>query len=290
MNARKDRLYKDVDFLTLIKPARNFENLDSLQKVCDYLKNELVSIGATPEEQGWLAEGNEYKNITASYNATQKRRLIVGAHYDVAGNQPGADDNASAVAGLLETARLIFTNKPELDYRIDFVAYCLEEPPFFGSDLMGSYMHAKSLHENKADIIGMICYEMIGYFSDKPNSQPFPSPEMARRYPHVANFIIVVGIEKYATFNNKVHRLMKENSAIDVQVINFPLSDANAGLAGLSDQRSYWKFNYPALMINDTAFVRNPNYHQKSDTIDTLDFDKMTEVVNSAYRAIINIA
>jgi hypothetical protein len=124
---------------------------------------------------------------------------------------------------------------------------------------------------------------MIGYFSDEPNSQPFPTPELARIYPHTANFIIVVGIEKYARFNKKVHQLMSDGSAIDVQLINFPSKD---GLAGLSDQRSYWKFGYNALMINDTAFIRNPNYHRKTDTIDTLDFAKMTEVINSAYRAV----
>jgi Zn-dependent M28 family amino/carboxypeptidase len=246
-------------------------------------------MGAIPGEQTWDAEGTEYKNILTSYNTDKKRRLVVGAHYDVAGNQPGADDNASAVAGLLETARMIFANKPELDYRIDFVSYCLEEPPYFGTDNMGSYVHAKSLHDKNVDVIGMICYEMIGYFSDKPNSQPFPSPELAKKYPHTANFIMVVGIEKYASFNNKVHKLMSTDSGVDVQVINFPSSDPNAALAGLSDQRSYWRFNYPAFMINDTAFVRNPNYHRKSDTIDTLDFDKITEVVNSAYRAITNL-
>jgi Zn-dependent M28 family amino/carboxypeptidase len=287
MKAQKDRLYKDVEFLTSIKPARNFQNLQSLQKVCEYLKNEFSIVGAVPEEQSWLAEGALYKNIIATYNPGKKRRLIVGAHYDVAGDQPGADDNASAVAGLLETARMVFTNKPELNYRIDFVSYCLEEPPFFGTHFMGSYVHAKSLYDNKVDVIGMICYEMIGYFSEEPNSQPFPSPELAEQYPHVANFIMVVGIEKYASFNNKAHQLMLNGSGIDVQVANFPATDPNAALAGLSDQRSYWKFNYPAFMINDTAFVRNPNYHQKSDTINTLDFDKITEVVNSAYRAVI---
>ena len=287
MKAQKDRLYKDVEFLTSIKPARNFQNLQSLQKVCEYLKNEFSIVGAVPEEQSWLAEGALYKNIIATYNPGKKRRLIVGAHYDVAGDQPGADDNASAVAGLLETARMVFTNKPELNYRIDFVSYCLEEPPFFGTHFMGSYVHAKSLYDSKVDVIGMICYEMIGYFSEEPNSQPFPSPELAEQYPHVANFIMVVGIEKYASFNNKAHQLMLNGSGIDVQVANFPATDPNAALAGLSDQRSYWKFNYPAFMINDTAFVRNPNYHQKSDTINTLDFDKITEVVNSAYRAVI---
>jgi Zn-dependent M28 family amino/carboxypeptidase len=289
MKAQRDRLYKDVEFLTSINPARNFQNLNSLKKVCDYLKDEFVLMGAEPEEQAWIAQGSEYKNVIGCYNPTKKKRLVVGAHYDVAANQPGADDNASAVAGLLETARMVFAMKPELDYRIDFVAYCLEEPPFFGSDSMGSYIHAKSLHDNKVDVIGMICYEMIGYFSDEPNSQPFPSPEMAKLYPHVANFIIVVGIEKYATFNNRVHKLMSSNSGIDVQIISLHPSHPSAGLAGLSDQRSYWKFNYPALMINDTAFVRNPHYHQKSDTIDTLDFDKMAEVVNSAYKAVTGI-
>jgi hypothetical protein len=289
MKAQKDRLYKDIDFLTSIAPARNYQNLLSLEKICDYLKAEFSAVDATPEEQTWLAEGNLYKNIIATYNPEKRRRLIVGAHYDVAGDQPGADDNASAVAGLLETARMVFTAKPDLEYRIDFVSYCLEEPPFFGSQYMGSYVHAKSLYDSKADVMGMICYEMIGYFSDKPNSQPFPSPELAKRYPHVANFIMVVGIEKYAAFNNKVHKLMATGSGIDVQVVNFASSDSNAALAGLSDQRSYWSFDYPAFMINDTAFVRNPNYHQKSDTIDTLDFDKLTEVINSTYKAVIGL-
>ncbi len=131
----------------------------------------------------------------------------------------------------------------------------------------------------------MICYEMIGYFSDEPGSQKFPSPHLATLYPHTGNFIIVVGIEKYAAFNEKVHHLMRQNAAIDVQVISFP-PGFGSEYAGLSDQRSYWAFGYPALMINDTSFMRNPHYHQVTDTIETLDFDKMKEVVDCAYRAI----
>lgn len=258
----------------------------SLEKVVQYLEKEFKSAGAKPAIQCWNARGNIYKNVIASYNQEQSQRLVVGAHYDVCGDQPGADDNASAVAGLLETARLVFKHQPRIDYRIDFVAYCLEEPPFFGTESMGSYVHAQSLKKEHADVIGMICYEMIGYFSDAPNSQPFPAPELAKLYPHTANFIIVVGIEKYAAFNKKVHRLMAENPEIDVQVISFPSGD---GLAGLSDQRSYWEFGYQALMINDTAFIRNPNYHRVTDTLETLDFKKMTAVINSAYKAIIGM-
>ncbi len=286
MKAKTERIYRDVEFLTSITPSRNYRNLASLEKAFVYIKDEFEKTGATPETQTWLAGGKEYRNVLISYNAAKTQRLVLGAHYDVCGEQPGADDNASAVAGLLEIARLIFEDQPELNYRIDFVGYCLEEPPFFGTDSMGSYIHAKSLYDNNVDVIGMICLEMIGYFSDEPDSQPFPSPELAALYPHTANFIIVVGIDKYAAFNRRVHQLMSAGSAIDVQVINFPAGD---GLAGLSDQRNYWKFGYKALMINDTSFVRNPHYHLASDSIETLDFKKMTEVINSACNAVTKI-
>ncbi len=284
--ADRARVYNDVEFLTSLSPARNYENLTSLEKAYQYIKKEFEKAGVKTETQSWRAQGNEYKNVIASYNPQKKRRLIVGAHYDVCGDQPGADDNASAVAGLLESARLVFEHQPDLDYRIDFVAFCLEEPPFFATDLMGSYVHAKSLHDQGAEVIGMICFEMIGYFSDEPGSQKFPSPELAKIYPHVADFIIVVGIEEYTDYNTKIHQLMAEGSGIDVQVISFPEGN---GLAGLSDHRSYWKFGYPALMINDTSFIRNPNYHTKGDTIETLDFDRMAEVITSSYRAIIHL-
>ncbi|HYO21913.1 MAG TPA: M28 family peptidase [Flavisolibacter sp.] len=268
MPASTDRLYRDVEFLTTISPARNYLHSNSLEKVCTYIKEEFEKMGATSEEQKWLADGREYKNILASYRPEKTKRLVVGAHYDVCGNQPGADDNASAVAGLLETARIVFEQQPWLDYRIDFVAYCLEEPPFFATQSMGSYVHAKWLYDSGADVIGMICYEMIGYFSEEENSQSFPSPLLATLYPSVGNFIIVVGIEKYKAFNERFHRAMQKDAKIDVQVISFPPGPGSE-YAGLSDQRNYWAFDYPALMINDTSFLRNPNYHLQSDTIDT---------------------
>ncbi|MBK7691395.1 MAG: M28 family peptidase [Bacteroidetes bacterium] len=286
MNARKNRLYEDVKFLTELRPYRNYLNLTSLEKVSSYIKQVFIDSGFIVSEQKWYAEGNEYTNVIASYNQGKDQRLIVGAHYDVCGDQPGADDNASAIAGLLETARLISYNKPDVDYQIDLVAYCLEEPPFFGTEAMGSFIHAKSLYDSKINVIGMICFEMIGFFSDAPNSQMFPSPELAEIYPSTANFIVVVGIERFNSFNKKVKDLMSLNSSIDVQFINFPSPD---GLAGLSDQRNYWQFGYQALMINDTSFIRNPNYHLPSDTIETLDFGKMTEVINSTYIAITGI-
>jgi hypothetical protein len=281
-----NRLYKDVEFLTSIRPYRNYQNLEALDAASKYISDQFTSCSYAIEEQKWIAEGREYKNIIASWQKEKSKRLIIGAHYDVAGNQPGADDNASAVAGLLETARLISENHPELNYGIDFVAYCLEEAPFFTTKEMGSYIHAKSLFDGRVDVVGMICYEMIGYFSDEPGSQTFPVPELAAIFPDTGNYIVVVGIEKCKEFNETIHSLMSDKSGINVEKIDFP--DGN-GLAGRSDQRNYWELGYKAVMISDTSFLRNPNYHKMTDTIETLDFDKMKEVVNSSYNAIIKL-
>jgi Zn-dependent M28 family amino/carboxypeptidase len=287
MEASRKNLFRHVEFLTELSPARNYRNTATLKKVVDYLVNECRTYGSTPEKQAWKAKGREYENIIVQYDPNKGKRLVVGAHYDVAGDQPGADDNASAVAGLLELIRLTFEQKPDLGFGIDFVAYCLEEPPFFGGDQMGSYIHAKSLNQKRVDVMGMICLEMIGFFSDEPDSQRYPSPELAKIYPSTANFIVVVGIDTHAAFTDQFYKAMAKDSRIDVQVIIFPKGDMLSGMAGLSDQRNYWRFGYPALMVNDTSFVRNPNYHEQSDTIDTLDFEKMTEVVNSVYRGIV---
>ncbi|MBL7831267.1 MAG: M28 family peptidase [Saprospiraceae bacterium] len=289
MKAQKARLYEDVRFLTEIRPFRNHLNTESLERVCVYISEHFSNAGLLVSTQKWIAGGKEYTNVLGVYNPGKPRRLIVGAHYDVCGNQAGADDNASAVAGLLETARLLGKHKPQMDYTVELVAYCLEEPPYFGTELMGSYIHAKSLFDAGVDVLGMICYEMIGFFSDQPNSQPFPFPEFSQIYPSTANFIMTIGIDKFDEFNKKICSLMSEGSTIDVYNLSFSMSNIHLGLADLSDHRNYWRFGYKALMINDTSFIRNPNYHAHTDTIDTLDFDKMTEVVNGAYHAIVNM-
>lgn len=282
MYADKKKLYRHVQFLTTLRPFRNYQNLESLEKVCRHLMAEFSDYGLEPAEQKFNVHGSEFKNIVASYNRGKKRRLIVGAHYDVCGDQPGADDNASAVAGLLESARMVAEAKPDIDYRIDFVAYCLEEPPFFATPEMGSYKHAQSIRKYKDDIMGVIVFEMIGYFHE--GEQPYPNVRLKTLFPAKANFIVVVGKSEYRKFNQKVHDLMRANSKIDVQLADHPMIE---DLAGLSDQQSYWKFGIPALMINDTSFIRNPNYHKLTDDINTLSFDDMKDVVSSAYKAII---
>lgn len=286
MTPNPENLYQDVEFLTTLDPPRNYRHIQSLGRAAEYIRNVFAEHQLQTATQSWKAAGQTYENIIGSYRPELPERLIVGAHYDVWGDNPGADDNASAVAGLLETARLIGQNQPDTDYRIDFVAYCLEEPPFFGTEFMGSYVHANALFRQQASVLGMICFEMIGYFSEEPHSQGFPDPVLAQRYPTTGNFIIVVGIESQAAFSTQVYELMKTKSEVDIQIIHLP--DQHP-LAAMSDQLNYWHFGYPALMINDTSFLRNPHYHQPTDTIETLDFTSMKEVVSGAYHAIINI-
>jgi len=287
MRADPTRLYADVQFLTSLQPARHYRNLRSLNQAADYIKTEFEKLpNGQVAEQSFRADGRQYRNIIVSFGPPEAPRLVVGAHYDVCGDQPGADDNASAVAGLLETARLLQQAGSNQKYRVELVAYPNEEPPYFATEYMGSAVHAKSLHDASIPVRAMLCYEMIGYFRDEPHSQRFPNEQLAALYPNTGNFITVVGRTGQEAFTQQVQELMKTKANIDVQRINLP---AEAGLAGLSDHRNYWKYGYEALMLNDTSFLRNPNYHLPSDTIETLDFKRMAEVINGAYAVIMGL-
>ena len=276
-------LQDTVLYLTHVSPSRNYLNVQVLNEVAAYLYDKLESYGCRVSYQEFDIGGKTYRNVIGSIGPEEGERIVIGAHYDVAGDQPGADDNASAVAGLLESARILSLQEDQLKKRIDFVAYTLEEPPFFGTDQMGSAIHAKSLRDAGVEVSFMVCYEMIGYFSDEPGSQQFPDPELAAHYPDTGNFIIVVGIDEYSELVEDFYAKMKRHGKLPIERIS--LSSPH-GLAGMSDQRSYWSQGYPAIMINDTSFLRNPHYHLPSDTIDTLDFDKMAEVVNGVNGAV----
>ena len=286
MQANQDFLFQHVKFLTELRPFRNYRNHGTLERVYQYLREAFAGCGLEVSDQTFQTRAGAYKNIIGTYNPFGKRRLVVGAHFDVCEDQPGADDNASAVAGMLESARMVGEAAPALDYRIDFVGFNLEEPPFYQSGDMGSYRYAESISDRREDVIGCINFEMIGYFHG--GRQPYPGPlvEFAATYPATADFIAVVGVPKFGEFNRKVHGLMRAGAGIDVQLIDDPRVSS---LAEMSDQWSFWQFGIPALMVNDTSFIRNPNYHQPTDGIETLSFPHMREVVSCAYRAIVGM-
>ncbi|HEX8514963.1 MAG TPA: M28 family peptidase [Bacteroidia bacterium] len=282
----KTRIMAHLQFLAGSTEPRFDGNPKRLNECAEYIRGEFLKLTSDVEEQKYFAGSIEYKNVICSFGPREGERIIIGAHYDVCEHQPGADDNASGVAGLLEVARLLKNENSRLKYRVDLVAYTLEEPPNFRTERMGSAVHAKMLHSKGIKVKAMICLEMIGYFSNKPHSQEYPLGVMKLIYPTKANFIAVIGKTGQGRTTRRIKRQMKNHSSVRTISLNAP-----AAIPGIdfSDHLNYWKYGYVAVMITDTSFYRNANYHEKSDTIDTLDLDKMSEVIRGVFAAVMGL-
>lgn len=257
---------------------RTYKNIDQLNKTADYIKSIFSQYSDSIFVQEYSVHGYIYKNVICSFGTENKMRVIVGAHYDVCDNQEGADDNASGVVGLLELSRLLKGLK--LNQRIDLVAYSLEEPPYFKTEYMGSYIHAKSLVDNKTEVYGMISLEMIGYFKDEKNSQSYPVGLLSLFYGNKGNYITLVKKFGAGQFTRQFCRKYKSTKAIRTKKFTAPPS-----LPGIdfSDHLNYWKFGFSALMLTDTSFFRNKNYHESTDTMETLDIKRMAKVIDGVF-------
>lgn len=232
-----------------------------------------------------LKNKRSYMNLVASFGPEHAPRIVIGAHYDVCGEQQGADDNASGVAGLLELARLIRAGDTAgWKYRVDLVAYSLEEPPYFRTQAMGSAVHARYLADSGIDVRGMVSLEMIGYFRDGKGTQQYPLGFLKAFYGSRGNFITSVHKVRKGQFVRQFQRDLKRAHRIPVKKFGAP-----AWLPGIdfSDHRNYWLQGWPAMMVTDTSFFRNANYHQKTDTPETLDFGRMAAVVDAVYHALL---
>ena len=192
LSIQPKNLYNHVDTLVSLSPARSVMNPISLREASGYIKSTFEDYNISTEFQYFQYKQQQFRNVVAVINQGKGPIIVVGAHYDVHGEQPGADDNASGVAGLLEVGRLLKEREKSLQYEFQLVAYTNEEAPFFGTEFMGSYIHAKSLYDSNANVKFMISLEMIGYFTDEPNSQDYPSALLKPFYPSVGNFIAVV--------------------------------------------------------------------------------------------------
>jgi hypothetical protein len=276
-------LRRHVEALTDLGGFRSYQHPDVLDRAADYISSQWRAAGFEVEEQAYEVDGVTVRNLVTGYGPETSSVVVLGAHYDVCGDQDGADDNASAVASVLELARLLGEHRPTVARRIELVAFTLEEPPFFRTGDMGSAVHARSLRQRGVRVAAMLCLEMVGYFSDRPHSQRFPAPGLGLLYPHTGDFIAVVGNLGSRRLTHEVKARMAGVSAVPVHSINAP-----ALLPGVdfSDHLSYWREGIPAVMVTDTAFFRNPNYHLPSDTADTLDYDRMAEVVRGLYSAV----
>lgn len=282
-SALETRLKEHVTYLAVTCHPRDYTRADHQQAVVDYIARSLRESGGRVDLQTFMAEGRRYANVRSVIPGSREGRIVIGAHYDACGDTPGADDNASGIAGLLEVARMLQGIQPT--YTIELVAYANEEPPYFKTRHMGSAHHANLMAESKTEVRGMIALEMIGFYSDREKSQNYPSSTLSWIYPDKGNFIAVLG--NWGSVS--LARQLQQSLGAHMPTVRLNAPELT-GAFSLSDHINYWKHDMPAVMITDTAFYRNVNYHQSTDTPDTLDYKRMGCVVRGVTAAVRQLA
>lgn len=281
-NIEIQKLQDHVYALSETFAPRSVDHPENLKNAGFYVRDEFLKSTKNVELQKFNFKDEHYFNVIAKMgNLDSKDIILVGAHYDGFSDLPGADDNASGTAGLIELAHLLKNKK--LNKQIHFIAYTTEEPPFFASKFMGSYIHAQSIKNENIEL--MINLEMIGYYSDEKNSQKYPLKSMEYIYPTKGNFIAVV--EQFGKDNARhLKNTMNQVSELPVYSINAP-----SHLPGLrhSDHRNYWDENINAVMVTNTSMYRNFNYHTEEDTYDKLNYEKMASVVYGVYHHLLKL-
>jgi hypothetical protein len=260
-----------------------YDGYPKLEQAAQYIKREFEKIGLSVEEDLFQWEGRSYKNIVAEKKGTisPKRVFILGAHYDTVPDSPGADDNASAIAVLLEVARNIQIIPLECTVRL--VAFSLEEYNFIGST-----HYVESLKKGEEKILGMISLEMVGFTGPR---QDYPHYLNPKYYPNVGDFIAIIGNERSKGLLEKVCQSFKNKiPQLPLEFLIVPGNGEGMEEVRLSDHSIFWDQGFPALMVTDTSFLRNPNYHLPSDRMETLDFEFMQKVTVGIYYAIVELA
>jgi len=253
-----------------------------LEQVAQYIQGEFLRIGLEVKEDPFQWEGRTYRNISAEKKGTTSpdRVLILGAHYDTFPGSPGADDNSSAIAVLLEVARNI--QKISLGSTLKLIAFTLEECGY-----AGSIHYAEKAREGGEKIFGMISLEMVGFTGPRQDYPPYLDPKY---YPNVGDFIGIIGNERSEALWENVRRSFKTHiPQLPSEFLLVPGNGEGMEEVRLSDHSPFWDRGFPALMVTDTAFLRNPNYHLPSDTMETLDFEFMKKVAVGIYYSIVEL-
>ena len=283
------RLERHVRMLSEDFIPRDLRHPENLDRAAAYIRTEFERAGGAVSEQPYEVEGITYRNVMALFGPDTKERIVVGAHYDAFLEFPGADDNASGVAGIIELAYVLGRSNP-LPMKVELVAYTLEEQlgpgehGYLRTPYGGSAVHAASLQKQGIPVRIMFSLEMIGYFSDAENSQRSLLPVMKPFYPSRANWIAVVGKLGQGFAVRRVKKAMRSASPLPVYSINAP---QRIDAINWSDHYNYWKTGRTAVMITDTAFLRNANFHTAQDTADTLDYERLAMVLQGVYGAVL---
>lgn len=267
-------LRRDVIVLAQTIGERNVVEHAALRKAADHVEAGMRVVGPVAR-QTYKADGRDCDNVEVEIRGTSApgEIVIVGAHYDSVLNCPGANDNASGVAGLLALARSLAKTAPARTLR--FVGFVNEEPPHFRTDEMGSRVYARRCRERGETVTAMLSLETIGCFTDEPGSQQYPAP-LGMCYPSEGNFIAFVGNVASRPLVRRCIRTFRAKAAFPSEGAALP---AFLPGVGWSDHESFWENDYPAVMVTDTAPFRFPHYHLRGDTPDKIDFERCARVV-----------
>lgn len=280
------RLETHVRYLSMNVGERNIPHAGSLQAATNYIRSELARAGYSVIEQPYAVEGDTVSNLEAQLAGSDANEpaIVVGAHYDSVVGTIGADDNATGAAGVLELARELQETK--LRRTVRFVFFVNEEPPYFQTEQMGSLSYARQLRRAGVPISAMISLEMLGYYSDLPDSQKYPSG-LGMFYPDRGNFIGFVSNSASRGLLRRAVREFRESTKFPSEGLAAP--DTWPGV-GWSDQWSFWRVGYPAIMITDTAVFRYPYYHTAEDRVTEINFEKMARVVEGIKSVVVDLA
>jgi Zn-dependent M28 family amino/carboxypeptidase len=274
---------------TIAAREHNVARHDELEKVARYIEATLASIGYVVGRQEFLADGKPVRNIDATIDpvgTSDPEVIVVGAHYDSARGTPGANDNASGTAAVLELARLLRDLSSASRKRIRFVLFVNEEPPYFKTEAMGSLNYARALAERRERVVAMYSLETIGFYSSAPGSQLYPAP-FGLVFPDRGDFVAFVGLLGSRALVRDTVRSFRSHTA-------FPsIGGVAPGFVpgiGWSDHWAFTDQGFQAVMITDTAPFRYPHYHQPTDTADKVDTESLARVVKGIERVIRDLA
>jgi hypothetical protein len=268
-------LEEHLRFLSVTLGERSIYRPANLHAAADYVFQNFGAMGYAPRRQSYIYMRETVSNIIAG-DENPEGYYILGAHYDTVAGTPGADDNGSAVAVLLEVARLARTLTPPRPWA--FIGFTCEEPPAYFTPYMGSRVYAKGARKQRFKIRGMLCLEMVGYYSNVPGSQSLPVVLRFMGYPTTGNFIGLVSDGRSKPLLTRLEAAIQGGCRLPAVTLAVPLGGYLLPEVRLSDHANFWDEGYPAIMLTDTAFMRNPHYHGPGDVMENLDLEAMTEL------------
>ena len=280
------RLRAHVDHLASSIGERSFFHPEAVERTAVYVEDQLRALGDSVAGQPFIARGNDVRNVEAERRGRERPQeiVVVGAHYDSAVGSPGADDNATGVAALLEIARLLRGRTHRRTLRL--LAFVYEEPPYFQTGDMGSLRYARRCRERGEDVVAMLSLETIGYYSDAAHSQSYPAG-LGLVYPHTGNFIGVVGDLRSRALVREVDEAFRRHSPVPCVAAALPGFIPGVGW---SDHWAFWQQGYRAVMVTDTAPFRYPAYHATDDTPEKLDYERTARVVAGLAEVVSDLA